>query len=143
MNRKSLSTKVVIIVSAVMAVLGVALIVGSIILDRPSYSLSDLSGEWREKDNDSGTVLVADIENDTITINFVSDDTTSLYWSGSFVAPGPDAEEPYTWTSEADDMRGAMLASSSPTKDFTYEKGKLMFQASALGTTKNVTLYKQ
>ncbi len=83
----------------------------------------------------------ATISGDTITVNWVSPDSTSLYWAGTFTAP-TTADEPYTWTSENDTAKTstALLAATSETKDFTYQDGKISYEVSAFGTTTTVEL---
>lgn len=110
----------------------------------PSEPL-DLTGTWIS-DNGEGTYHEAIITNDTIEINWMGmgDDTKSLYWYGSFTAP-TTAEEEYTWTSKTDHAKtdSAMLASQDETKVFTYKDGVISYEASAMGTTKNVKLEKK
>ena len=104
----------------------------------------DLTGVWTQVDaEDGGSYQQAIISGDTITVNWVDPESTSLYWAGSFSAP-TTAEEPYTWTSQNDTSKTAMalLASTSETKDFTYEDGKISYEVSALGTTTTVSLEK-
>lgn len=70
-------------------------------------------------------------------------ESKSLYWAGTFVAP-ETPDEPYTWESVNDKEKtdSALLASGDDTKTFTYEKGEISYEASALGTTKTVRLEK-
>ena len=90
-------------------------------------------------------VFMIGVINDTIEIYWVNTDSESksLYWAGTFVAP-ETADEPYTWESANDKEKtgSALLASSADTKTFTYEKGEISYEASALGTTKTVRLEK-
>ena len=80
---------------------------------------------------------------DSIEINWVSPDTTSLYWSGSFTPP--TTADGYSWTSQGykDKMSQSLLASQDDTKDFKYENGEITYKASAMGTTTTVHLKKQ
>ena len=114
--------------------------------DTPAEPL-DLTGTWSQvNSNSDDTWQEAVIENNTITINWVSDggDTKSLYWAGSYDAPTEAAKE-YTWTSNNDhDQTGsALLASSAETKEFTYKDGQLTYEASAMGSTTTVRLEKK
>lgn len=106
---------------------------------------TDLTGTWRSKEND-GSYQEAIITENTIEINWVSDGgkTKSLYWAGTYTAPTESVDK-YSWTSENDTEKtdSALLASSDETKDFTYENGKISYQASALGTTTTMELTKQ
>lgn len=106
----------------------------------------DLTGEWVQSNSDSKeSYQAATISGDTIEIYWVNTDSESksLYWAGTFVAP-ETADEPYTWESANDKEKtgSALLASSADTKTFTYEKGEIIYEASALGTTKTVRLEK-
>ena len=76
-----------------------------------------------------------------MTVSWVSPDSATLYWAGTFTPPA-SADEPYTWTSKNDKAKTSMalLASSSDTKDFTYENGKIKYEVSGFGTTTTVEL---
>ena len=106
---------------------------------------TDLTGTWKSEDND-GSYQEAVISADYIEINWVSDggNTKSLYWAGSYAAPTEYVEE-YSWTSTNDQEKtsSALLASSDETKEFSYEEGKISYEASALGTTTTMYLEKE
>lgn len=100
----------------------------------------DLTGEWVQSNSDSKeSYQAATISGDTIEIYWVNTDSESksLYWAGTFVAP-ETADEPYTWESANDKEKtgSALLASSADTKTFTYEKGEISYEASALAPPK-------
>lgn len=104
----------------------------------------DLTGDWEQTNKNSETdYMEATISGETITINWVfeEDDTTALYWAGTYVAPTEPTEE-YSWTSENDASQTdtALMASTSATKEFTYQNGVLSFEASALGVTTTVEM---
>lgn len=104
---------------------------------------SDLTGTWTsEKSGDSYQEAV--ITDNYIEINWMSKDTKSLYWAGSYIAPESAVTE-YSWTSENDTEKtgSALLASGDDTKEFTYKDGVISYEASAMGTTKTITLTKQ
>lgn len=106
----------------------------------------NLYGEWKqtnsESDEDYQEATIS--EDGTITINWVTEDTKSLYWAGSFEAPTNETKS-YSWTSNNDTSKtdGAMLASSDATKDFKYENGVLSYEASAMGVTKTIKMEKK
>ena len=88
--------------------------------------------------------MEATITADTIQIDWVTADTRSLYWVGTFKAPSEPGD--WSWTSQADRgrMDTALMASQDDTKDFTYiETDGLSFDASAMGVTKTVKMTKQ
>ena len=103
----------------------------------------DLTGNWDQVNASGDLAMQATIEGETITVYWIADDedTKSLYWKGSYVAPS-EAADTYSWTSEGDteEMKTALLASTDSTKDFSYKDGQLTYEATAFGTTKTVRL---
>lgn len=102
----------------------------------------DLTGTWRSENND-GSYHEAVISEDTIEINWITDDgdTKSLYWVGTYEAP-TEATEEYKWTSEKDIEKtsGSLFASGDDTKEFTYENGILSYSSSMMGVTTTMKL---
>lgn len=102
----------------------------------------DLTGTWTEE-GEHDTYQEAVITDDTIEINFISDNESSrfLYWSGTYETPSEDINE-YVWTSKrnAEKTDTALLASPDDTKDFTYKDGKISYEVSMMGTTTTVNL---
>jgi hypothetical protein len=107
---------------------------------KDSKGPTDLTGVWVSKDN-GGSYHEATITNDYIEINWVSPDSTSLYWAGTFTAPDKVVKE-YSWVSENDKEKtdSALLASPDDTKEFTYKDGGISYETSALGTTTTMKL---
>nr|WP_325297683.1 DUF5067 domain-containing protein [uncultured Dysosmobacter sp.] len=105
----------------------------------------DLSGEWKSDESDDGTCMGAYIDGESIEVYWVipSEDMVALYWAGSFDAP-TTADEPYTWTSNADSDRNnsALLASTDATKDFTYQDGKISCSVTSFGETQDMNFEK-
>lgn len=106
----------------------------------------DLIGSWRQVDGSSAdSYQIATITDDAIEVYWRMDaqDTTALYWAGSFQAP-TTAAEPFSWTSSNDTARtgASPLASSDPSKVFTYEAGQISYDASAMGVTQTIHLAK-
>ncbi|MFZ7087660.1 hypothetical protein [Curtobacterium sp. RRHDQ10] len=104
----------------------------------------DLIGEWKQTNsNSSDAYQKATITGDTITVDWMTDggSTTSIYWIGTFTPP-TDAETPFTWTSTRDTAAtdSALLASSDPTKDFTFNDDVISYTVSIQGTTGTVEL---
>lgn len=103
---------------------------------------TDLTGTWTSENND-GSYQEAVITEDSIEINWVTDDgnTKSVYWVGTYESPSEPITE-YTWTSERDKEKtdSALLASTDDTKDFTYKDGVLSYEVSAMGTTTTLEL---
>ncbi|MBM6729984.1 hypothetical protein H6A14_02095 [Bifidobacterium pullorum subsp. saeculare] len=111
----------------------------------PEPQPADLTGTWKSTNSDSeDSWMEATITSDTIQIDWVTADTRSLYWIGTFETPGEPGD--WSWTSQADreKMDTALMASQDDTKDFTYtETDGLSFDASAMGVTKTVKMAKQ
>lgn len=103
---------------------------------------SDLSGTWTS-DKSGDSYQEAIITDNYIEINWMSKDSKSLYWAGSYAAPESAVSE-YSWTSENDkDKTGsALLASGDDTKEFTYKDGVISYDVSAMGTTTTMKLTK-
>jgi len=106
----------------------------------------DLSGKWVQSNSDSDDMWhEAIIKDDEITIHWVSNDgdTKDLYWAGSYVAP-TEPGDTYSWESENDTSKTdmALLASTSKTKEFTYENDELVYEASAMGSDMTIRLKK-
>ena len=103
---------------------------------------TDLTGVWASENKD-GSYQEATITDDSIEINWISDDgaTKSVYWSGTYTAPTEFVEE-YSWTSDRNKEKtdSALLASTDDTKEFTYKNGKISYEVSAMGTTSTVEL---
>ena len=115
--------------------------------EKENDKLIDLTGEWKQVNgNSEDNYQRAIIQDGQIEIHWVfeSDDSESLYWVGTYVAP-ETVEEPYTWDSENDKEKtgSALLASGDDTKTFTYEDGQLSYSVSAMGNTQTVKLEKQ
>ena len=105
---------------------------------------ADLTGTWKQVNgSDKDHYQQATVTADSIEINWISPDTTSLYWSGSFTPP--TAAGDYSWTSQGDKdkMAQSLLASQDATKDFKYTNGEITYSSSAMGTTTTVHLKKQ
>lgn len=102
----------------------------------------DLTGEWKQTNsNTEDKWMEATVSDGSITVNWVSPDSKSLYWAGTYVAP-TEAADSYSWESVNDkEQTGkAMLASGDDTKKFTYEGGELAYEQTALGTTMTVRM---
>jgi len=103
--------------------------------------------EWKQSNSKSETdYQIASIKDGTIEIYYASDngETTTLYWSGTFIAP-TTADDPYTWTSTNDHAKTdlSLLGSSDDTKEITYDDGLLSYKVGLMGTTTTVKLAMQ
>lgn len=104
---------------------------------------TDLTGTWVSEEKD-GSYQEATITDEYMEINWISPDSTSLYWAGSYTAPS-DAVDEYSWISQNDKDKtdSALLASTSDTKEFAYKDGVITYEVSALGTTQTYELNKK
>ncbi len=104
--------------------------------------IPDLTGEWIVKNENGEQGMTMTITADSMEINWASDDTSALYWAGSFTPPTEAGD--YTWTStnDKDKTSGALLASGDDTKEFKYSGGKISLEVSAMGVTKTMTAEK-
>ena len=103
----------------------------------------DLVGEWVQSNSASAdSYQSATISADSIEIDWITeaDDTRALYWAGTYEAP--TAAGAFDWDSQNDTAKTetALLASSDPTKTFSYNDGIISYEVTVLGVTKTVEL---
>lgn len=143
-ERKPIPKRLFILITV--AILAVALIAAGIIYvprllstASPSWSASDLLGNWAETTTNE-SVMKATVTQNTIEIYWSSDDTSALYWKGSFPVPeGSQAEKTVISTASPENAT-ALMASSDPSKTFTVRRDAIIYDVSALGVTTRVTL---
>lgn len=98
---------------------------------------ASFNGSWTAKIND--TSLVAIITGEGIEINWTRDETTALYWKGSFSVPLNAGDTlVITSTGDTETMANSMLASQDAVKVFTYQHGSLDFELRIAGVTQKV-----
>lgn len=102
----------------------------------------NLVGEWEAKLSDEVSQK-ATITDDSITVDWVVDGDSMLYWAGTYTTP-TTADEPYTWDSQNDTEQTstALMASPDETKTFTYQDGKITYDVTVDGSTVTATLEK-
>ncbi|KJL34380.1 hypothetical protein [Microbacterium azadirachtae] len=105
---------------------------------------ADLSGDWVQE-NAGDSFMAATITADAISINWVSmkDDTTAIYWVGTYQAPTAPGD--FTWTSTRNEeaTNNALLTSTDPTKDFSVAGDKVSYEVTMMGVTKTVSLVRK
>jgi hypothetical protein len=98
--------------------------------------LVQLEGQWLARDNDTafiGTVTGQDLE---IQVSF-SGETAALYWHGTFkTSESPGATIVSTKTEGPDEI----VLSQSKEKKFQIKQDAIVFDFSAMGFTKTVTM---
>lgn len=109
----------------------------------PAPKPADLTGAWEQSNkNSNDTYQKATITADSIEVDWVTDGggTTSLYWAGSYTPPTKAGAFSWDSTNDTSKTGSSMLASSDPTKTFTYDGSKISYKVSALGVTTTVEL---
>lgn len=96
----------------------------------------NLQGNW------VGSDMAAVVSERSIEVSFVSDDTRSLYWSGSFF---PYIVEGTTLNSERNEeaMRFSITATPVDFKQFTYKDGQLSYDVTMFGVTRTIHLERE
>jgi len=98
---------------------------------------TDLGGKWESETSDTGSKMVAKVENGTIFVEmYVNNGYTGL-WYGTFdiLQPGDNV-----MVSKFIDDPSHFALSSAKTKEFLYQKGSLVFDFSVMGTRRTVEL---
>lgn len=94
-------------------------------------------GSWTEKDGAADSWQEAEVADGRIEVYWMTPDSKSLYWAGTFEADGDG-----TKVSENDkEATGkALLASGADTKEFVCADGEIAYDVTAMGATKTVHL---
>lgn len=104
----------------------------------------NLDGVWVQVNN-NGDIAPheATIAGEIMTIDWVNaeDESRSIYWIGTFTIP-ETSEHTHAWTSVQDQeaTASALLAAQVESKEFVYENGQIVYEMSALGTTRTIRL---
>ncbi|MBK8748789.1 MAG: hypothetical protein IPM04_13275 [Saprospiraceae bacterium] len=91
-----------------------------------------LNGTWKA---DGFEAVIAD---NSIEVNIVDQDTSSLYWKGTF----PAGSETVTSEADTEALSESMLGSQDATKTFTVKDNEISFKITIMGTSKVVHLKK-
>lgn len=92
-----------------------------------------LNGNWTAEN------FTAEVQDHGITINLTLDDTTGVYWAGTFDTTD---EAVQTVTSEGDQnvLNNSLFGSQDATKVFKIDGQEISFEFTIMGTTKTVRL---
>lgn len=106
----------------------------------------NLEGNWKQTNvSPEEDYQVAAISNGVIEIKVVNkkDNTTSVYWSGTYSAPELK-NGVYTWASENNLSKNEspLVASSEDSKTFYYSNGVISYESNYLGTEKTIKFEK-
>ncbi len=142
MDKIKFNFKPLIIVAA--AALFLLTLMISTSCDQAQKEPPNLTGTWKSINNENpDSWQQGEITESTITIYWITNkgDTKSLYWAGSFIPPTEYCTT-YSWDSINDKTQTgkALLAAQSDSKTFKYENNQIIYEATALGTTKTVKL---
>ena len=96
-------------------------------MEKPS-----LNGTWKA---DGFEAVIAD---NSIEVNIVDQDTSSLYWKGTF----PAGSETVTSEADTEALSESMLGSQATTKIFIVKDNEISFKITVMGTSKVVHLKK-
>lgn len=96
--------------------------------------MPSFDGKWHAQNFD------ATIKGNHIEIQLKYDDSSSLYWQGTF-PQDTDARE-ITSVADKKALDASILGSQDNSKVFAFDHGELTFEMSMLGTTRTVHLKK-
>lgn len=102
-----------------------------------------LTGEWKQANSETpDNYQTATIGEDSMEVYWVSDggSTKALYWAGSYTPPTATGKHVWTSNNDTSKTESSLLASSSPTKEFTFDNGVISYEVTALGITTVVEL---
>lgn len=91
-----------------------------------------LNGSWKA----DGIEAIIDV--DGIEISIVGNDSTSLYWKGTF----PLGTDKITSIADREALDASILGSQDSNKVFAIDGDKITFKMSMMGTTKTIKLEK-
>ena len=106
-------------------------------------AVESFEGAYAEKGYEEITsYMLAEIEAETIHIYMYSetDESSILYWTGSFEQPEGRAEYSFDSVNNKEESDFALFASKDETKTFTIKGGDISFSGSMLGVTKTFHL---
>ena len=106
--------------------------------DKNATEVVVLDGAWKSTSDDPN--FRALIKNGTIEVYFVADDTSSLYWKGTF--PWNKGDESVPSTADVAALEGSLLGSQAKQKRFLYNGDNLLFDFTIMGTTTTITMEK-
>jgi hypothetical protein len=100
---------------------------------------TSLSGDWAYSSD--STKFTGTVSGDDIEIYLTLDDSTGLYWSGTFQDEAVNGEK---ISSDADvaALETSLFGSLDEKKDFVFKDGALVFEFTILGVTQDIQLKK-
>lgn len=101
---------------------------------RIELPMVNLDGEWSAENN--GSKFVAMVTDSNIEIRFVADDTSMIYWNGTFQTEAAPNET--ILSTKVDN--GKMVLSKADSKNFVVGTDSLSFEFEAMGVIKTVAM---
>jgi c-di-AMP phosphodiesterase-like protein len=99
-----------------------------------------LNGTWTTVDKNEDGTFTAVINKDRIAVVLGDDDSSSIYWVGSFPKMTSDK---VVSEGNTEVMDASIFGSGDKTKVFSYKGGQLAFKFTMMGTTTTVHLKKK
>lgn len=109
------------------------------VADQNATEVVVLDGAWKSVKGGDPTFRAL-IRNGTIEVFIVSEDTSSLYWKGTF--PWNKGDETISSAADVEALEGSLLGSTAKSKIFLYNGDNLVFDVGMLGTTTTITMEK-
>lgn len=104
-----------------------------------SNGVTVTAGTWSMVDSDDTLNMEAIVKDDNIVITWITDNTSSLYWKGSFPKTAQDDEDIVS-KGDTEEMAQSLLGSQDDKKTFTISDGVLSFPMTVMGTTRVIKL---
>lgn len=121
------------------ATVAVAVMAGLTACGGASSEPQDVTGTWSYNKDSVG--FEAQITGDQIEIILTLDDTSGLYWKGTFESPLTNGQLVKS-TADTEALSASLYGSGSDVKEFTYTGGHLNFTFEIMGTTRTIELTK-
>lgn len=110
---------------------------------RSNKNPATLVGEWRQINASSNGWMTASISSGSIQVNLRGRDSSSIFWLGTFdTSRKPRGKFNIVSIGDQDAMRWDITASSEKKKTFSYNRGVLSFEFSAMGSSATIHMIK-
>jgi hypothetical protein len=139
-----------IVIGVLFIVIGLGFIAGCTGEKAPHAKLASnqttqLTGTWTDdKDpNQGASKIQAVIRGSVIQVTLSDQDTSALYWKGSFPKTSASGTETLVSTGDMKANKSSVIADWTKTKTFVYKDGELTFDLKMMGVTRHVHLQKK
>lgn len=117
----------------VFALLAIAITFSACTNEGAEAKPASLNGTWKADG------FQAQIAENSIEVNIVGDETSSLYWKGTF----PSGKDIVKSVADKEALESSLLGSQDSEKVFTVTNDEIVFKITMLGTSMMVHLQKQ